>query len=84
MSPPVKNATTPPVDPPTDPPVDPLANPQVNPDEVLMTAQDWLPDASTAIPLSGLLASDPDLAEATKTAPAWQAALDAYLTSERP
>ena len=52
--------------------------------EPLLTADDFTRDPSHAIPMAGLLASDPDLATARLTEGEWEARFHQYMTSERP
>lgn len=62
------------------PPAAPVAEP-----EALVTVGVWVADVpSRAIPVAGLLADQPDLAEAELSEQDWQAALDAYSKSPRP
>lgn len=48
-----------------------------------ITAADFTTSATLAVPMAGLLATDPKLATAELTAEQWHKKLDAYLTSER-
>lgn len=51
-------------------------------DEAPVPVDQFATTARLAIPVAGLLASDPDLREAELTPSEWQARLDKYLKSE--
>ena len=53
-------------------------------DEPLITAQDFIRDASHAVGVAGMLAADETLAEQKLTLPEWEQKYDQYMTSERP
>lgn len=54
------------------------------PDGPLLTAQDFIRDASHAVGVAGMLAADETLGDQRLTLPEWEQKYDQYMTSERP
>lgn len=55
--------------------------PPAEPTEVLIPVGEFIESDSHAIPVAGLLASDPELREARLTRADWQTRLDEYLAT---
>ncbi len=64
-----------------------VEEPQTAPEpaaEPLITAQDFIRDASHAVGVAGMVAASPWLAEEKLSLPEWEQKYDQYMTSERP
>lgn len=62
--------------------VEPVVEPVV--EEIAITASDFVRDASHAVAVNGLLASDEKLRTAELPEAKWEALLEKYMTSPRP
>ena len=61
-----------------------MARPKTPPADSPLTVSQFVTSAVLAVPMAGLLAASPELADQALTAAEWRARLDDYLASERP